>query len=179
MVKDPVQKTTLTDSFVSITLGFLVVVVAGLLIYNQMTKGKNQEKAAETKKDTWEEKTADLPSTHTVLKGDNLWKIAEKYYGSGYNWVTVARENNLKNPDRLTEAMFLNIPKAELIKRDAEKIASEEIQKPKIYTVIGGDSLWKIAVKHYSNGYEWIKIAQANNLKNPDLLFVGTVLNLP
>ena len=37
----------------------------------------------------------------------------------------------------------------------------------KIYKVKKGDSLWKIALAEYNDGYSWTKIATANNLKNP------------
>ena len=47
------------------------------------------------------------------------------------------------------------------------------------YTVQHGDSLWKIAVAQYNNGYKWVDIARANNLDNPDIIHAGNVLTLP
>ena len=47
------------------------------------------------------------------------------------------------------------------------------------YTVQSGDSLWKIAVAQYNNGYKWVEIARANNLDNPDIIHAGNVLQLP
>ena len=50
------------------------------------------------------------------------------------------------------------------------------------YTVEKGDSLWKIAEKIYGDGYNWVKIYQANQEKigaNPGLIFAGTVLAIP
>ncbi|WP_454746892.1 5'-nucleotidase C-terminal domain-containing protein [Ciceribacter selenitireducens] len=49
----------------------------------------------------------------------------------------------------------------------------------KKYTVTLGDSLWKIAVATYGDGMLWSKIAEANKLKNPDLIGVGEELELP
>ena len=49
----------------------------------------------------------------------------------------------------------------------------------KSYTVVKGDSLWKIAMAAYGSGYNWSDIAKANNLKNPSQLKVGQVLSLP
>jgi nucleoid-associated protein YgaU len=49
----------------------------------------------------------------------------------------------------------------------------------KQHTVVSGDSLWAIAVKHYNNGYRWVEIAKLNNLKNPDVIHAGNVLMLP
>jgi len=57
-----------------------------------------------------------LPASHTISEGETLWSIAEKYYTSGYNWVTLAKENNLSNPDYVQAGSVLSIPKAEPIK---------------------------------------------------------------
>lgn len=46
------------------------------------------------------------------------------------------------------------------------------------YKVESGDSLWKIAVKKYNDGYRWSEIAKVNKLKNPGLLAVGQELDL-
>lgn len=54
-------------------------------------------------------------------------------------------------------------------------ISSEETQ----YTVQKGDTLWAIAQARYNNPYRWVDIARANNLKNPDLIYVDATLNLP
>ncbi|PJE70196.1 hypothetical protein COU97_00990 [Candidatus Shapirobacteria bacterium CG10_big_fil_rev_8_21_14_0_10_48_15] len=50
---------------------------------------------------------------------------------------------------------------------------------PKNYQVKLGDSLWKIAFEVYGSGYNWVEIAQANSLDNPNLLAVGQELTLP
>ncbi len=47
------------------------------------------------------------------------------------------------------------------------------------YTVVHGDNLWKIAVRAYGDGYKWVEIAKANNLKNPNLIHSGNVFTLP
>lgn len=47
------------------------------------------------------------------------------------------------------------------------------------YTVAKGDSLWKIAAKTYGEGTMWTKIAEINGLKHPNLIAIGTELELP
>lgn len=47
------------------------------------------------------------------------------------------------------------------------------------YTVTAGDWLSKIAGRAYGDVMAYEKIAQANNITNPDLIEVGTVLKLP
>ncbi len=49
----------------------------------------------------------------------------------------------------------------------------------KTYTVKEGDTLWQIAADQLKDSYKWSEVAQMNNLTNPDLLYVGTVLQLP
>jgi len=77
-----------------------------------------QEKASEqieTKTDTEvmvqaEQKMELGDKTYTVIKGDNLWKIAETVYGNGYKWVEIARVNNLTNPNTIHTGNILILP---------------------------------------------------------------------
>lgn len=173
------------ESYISITLGFLVVVVAGILAYNYFTRNKpGQIITTGNKTETWvEEKqpetVAILPTSYTVVTNDSLWKIAEKFYKSGYNWVTIATANKLSNADNIEVGQKLNIPVAQVIKPESEKISATSAQKDTSYIVVKGDNLWKIAVAQYGDGYAWNKIAQANILVNPNLIHPGNVLKLP
>src|SRR3989338_8984412 len=94
----------LNESTISMILVGLVVVVVGILIYNYFTNvGKEGE--VETlpvepdKVELVEEEgkmvPKGLPTSHSVAPGEDLWKISEKYYGNGYNWVDVASANKL------------------------------------------------------------------------------------
>lgn len=50
------------------------------------------------------------------------------------------------------------------------------------YTVKAGDSLWKIAKRHYGDGNRWRRIYEANEGTigpNPDLIHPGQVLVIP
>ena len=51
----------------------------------------------------------------------------------------------------------------------------------KIYTVVAGDSLSKIAKREYGNASEWKRIFEANQdvLENPDKIFPGQKLKIP
>lgn len=58
---------------------------------------------------------------------------------------------------------------------------AQELQHtlPTTYTVQDGDTLWSIAITFYNSGYNWVSIASASDLQNPDLLAVGQVLTIP
>lgn len=47
------------------------------------------------------------------------------------------------------------------------------------YTVESGDSLWSICKKIYGDGSLAYKLATANNISNPNLIYPGQVLTLP
>jgi nucleoid-associated protein YgaU len=51
----------------------------------------------------------------------------------------------------------------------------------KIYEVVAGDSLSKIAKREYGNASEWKRIFEANKdiIKNPDLIYPGQKLKIP
>lgn len=72
----------------------------------------------------------------------------------------------------------VNIPgvsnELELEIKDKDKVLTE-----KNVEVVKNDSLWKIAVREYGDGFKWTEIAKANNLKNPGLLEAGQKLVLP
>ena len=51
----------------------------------------------------------------------------------------------------------------------------------KIYVVVAGDSLSKIATREYGDANEWKRIFEANKdiLKDPDKIYPGQKLKLP
>ena len=47
------------------------------------------------------------------------------------------------------------------------------------YTVQSGDNLQRISIRAYGIASKWTKIAAANNISNPDLIFPGQVIYIP
>ncbi|MDP1722909.1 MAG: LysM peptidoglycan-binding domain-containing protein [Candidatus Gottesmanbacteria bacterium] len=182
MFKNLQKRFESTESYVSLVLGIAVVLVVGVLVYNFIAN-RSQKAATITTSTSDEEKmaTSTPGGNHTVIAGETLWSISEKYYKSGYNWEDIAKANNLESADRVEEGQMLVIPTVTPIMAQGEVASGEVSKKPeaKTYTVVSGDTLWGVAVTQYSDGYKWVEIAKANNLVNPDLIHPGNVLMLP
>ena len=178
-IKKWLKSLKLNESTISMILGGLVVVVVGILIYNYFTSvGKQTGQPLSGDQQLTQELTPKgLPTSHIVVAGENLWTIAEKYYGSGYNWTDIAAANKLANPNRLLVGQTLEIPKTQI----EAKVVPATAVTGNSYTVEKGDTLWGIAVKAYQDGYKWPEIVKANadKIANPDKIEVGLVLTLP
>jgi len=182
-----IKKVRSAESVISMILGILVVVVVGVLLFRYfrgvITKTKitqESEKAAESEKLAQQsEEKVPLPTKYTVQKGDNLWKISTKFYGDGFNWVDISKENQIKNPDLLEAGNELVIPDVPVRKPIATVKEGEQTISGDSYTVVKGDTLWKISVRAYQDGYKWPEIAKANNLSNPSLIHPGNMLTIP
>ena len=154
-------------------LGIGVVVLVGALLFNYF-RSVNKVDREQTSSDQTEVKVNgdevptgnQLPAAYTVKAGDNLWKIAEKAYGSGYNWMDIYKENmeSLSDPNKLEIGMKLNLPKAEL------KVITHQTVK--------GETLWGLASTYCGSGWEWQKLAAANDITDPTKLEVGQKLTI-
>jgi nucleoid-associated protein YgaU len=176
MLKQMQNRLNSVDAYVSMVLGLAVVLVAGSFFYNLLIRKPIDSQLANQTQN--QEIKSSVPAVHVVESGDTLWTIAERYYNSGYNWVDIAKANNLANPDILYTGTKLNIPEAKSLASTTGQIlaTSTDIKK---YTVKSGDSLWTIAVNQYQDGYKWTEIAKANNLVNPRLIHSGNELIIP
>jgi nucleoid-associated protein YgaU len=73
------------------------------------TKAMNATAIPGTSPATAATKTANK-RTYTVAKGDSLWRIAEKFYGSGSDFKKIAKANNISDPDHIRPGQELVIP---------------------------------------------------------------------
>lgn len=176
----------LNESTISMILGALVVVVVGALIFNYFkgVKQPQEEELQPGEVKLIEEEGGlvpeELPIDYQVQEGDDLWKIAERFYGSGYNWVDIAQENNLGNPNVIYVDQELTIPRTAVIKPPAvETTVFGPVIDESQYVVEKGDHLWGIAVRAYGDGFQWTRLAQANEITNPDIINPGDVLTIP
>jgi len=178
-----------SEQMISMVMGILVVLVVGGLAYRYFqNKEVVTEKGIQAELEaTAEEKEAEvsLPIVHKIVKGENLWGIAERYFNSGYNWVDIAKENNLRSPDVIFEGQELKIPNVEFKERTIAELPRTGIDETTIsgdqYTVKEGDSLSKIAQRAYDDLYEWPEIWSVNRdkISNPNLIFPGQELKIP
>ena len=156
-------------------LGAIVIVVVGILVVNYF-------KAQKPNTIPTVSPTAVTTKTHTVTKGETLWSIAQDSYGSGFNWVDIKSANNLKS-ETIEVGQVLTIPdvpaKQPTVSKTASVSSTEQPIKGETYVVVRGDCLWNIAVRAYGDGFKWVEIAKANNLKNPSIIHAGNVLTLP
>lgn len=149
-----------------------------------------------------------LPGKYTVKEDDTLFLVAEKYYKEGQKFTEIAKANNLTNVDSIEVGQVLEIPKlTEEVAQVPSPSPSPEpsptvtsemaalepvggkgggnttVWGPKIegssYTVVEGDWLSTISARAYGDIYAYDKIAKANKIPNPDLIFPGQVLTIP
>lgn len=86
---------------------------------------------------------------------------------------------NCKLP--LYEYRYLDEVQVEKVTQNAGRAveATSQPQTAGSYTVVKGDSLWAICKKFYGDGSLAYKLATANGIKNPNLIYPGQVLTLP
>lgn len=197
----------LQESTISMLLGVFVILVAGYLAIQYFA---NRTKPSETLPPI-EVSVPDssLPTKHIVVNGESLWAIAEKYYGTGYNWIDIKEANNLKNADQIKNGDELTIPAApprvalaqandtyEATDTPApeenvtemssgtptpnnESQVASDTKEESKHVVKVGDNLWKIAQEYYHDGNQWVKIAKANEITTPGVIRSGQELKIP
>ena len=103
--------------------------------------------------------TVNAAQTHIVQYGENLSSIAVKY---GTTWQELARINALSNPNIIYQGQSLNV------------VGSQSVATSGYCVVEYGDTLSGIAAQF---GTTVERLVLANGISNPNLIFVGQVLN--
>jgi LysM repeat protein len=116
-----------------------------------------------------------LPATHTVQPGENLYRIGLQY---GLSWVTLARYNNIYNPNYIYVGQVLQIPGGGTTPPPQPDPVPPVENPPNYvnYTVKPGDTLGKIS---QAFGVRPDVIAEVNGIVNPNLIYAGQVLKIP
>ncbi len=192
-----------TESKVSMVLGALIVLVIGILVFNYFNKNKADLGPAQQTEITESDVTPeDLPGKYTIKDGDTLFLIAEKYYSDGEKFSEIAKANNLTDANAIEVGQIINIPKLSEEMAQASSLPEASVNPtptsepvlgtgggdttvwgPKInsdtYTVAEGDWLSTISARAYGDVFSYQKIAGANNITDPNLIYPGQVLKLP
>lgn len=108
--------------------------------------------------------------TYTVKSGDNLSKIASQF---GTNYETLARLNNISNPNRIYVGQVLRVSGNANVSSSASSTTTTNSTSS--YTVKSGDTLSGIAAK-FGTTYE--ALAQRNHIANPNTIYVGQVIRI-
>lgn len=103
------------QSKVSMILGGLIILVVIVLIFNYFNKNKPDinGSAPNIEQQVDDISPQNLPGEYTVKQGDTLFLIAEKYYGDGYKYPEIVKENNLSDINKIEVGQILKIPKPE------------------------------------------------------------------
>lgn len=197
------QEVRSNQSTLSLVLGGLIVLVVGVLIFNYFNRSTPQLGPAQQTGEG-DVSPENLPGKYTVKEGDTLFLIADKYYKDGYKYTDIAKVNSLADVNSVEIGQVLEIPKLEVAVAETpaatpqnvvpagEKGAEMEtgtgggntfIWGSKIegnsYTVVEGDWLSTIAARAYGDIQSYKKLAETNNIQNPDLILPGQVLKIP
>ena len=178
------QETQSNQSKVSMVLGALIILVAGILVFNYFNKSREDLGPAQQTGQEEDVSPENLPGKYTVKENDTLFIIADKYYKDGYKFTEIAKANNLSNVDQIEVGQVLEIPKLETELAEASVLPSASPQPeaqepetatgggnttiwgPKIegdsYTVVEGDWLSTIAARAYGDIMAYQKLAEAN-----------------
>ncbi|MDN6967565.1 LysM peptidoglycan-binding domain-containing protein [Oenococcus sp. UCMA 17063] len=114
-------------------------------------------------------------NTYTVKSGDTLTSIARTY---GTTVSAIATANNISNPDYIYVGEVLTVGTSTSTGTSTTTTStssSSSSSSSKSYTVVSGDTLTSIA-KTY--GTTVSAIATANDISNPDYIYVGEVLTI-
>jgi len=181
-----------SEEVVSMFLGLVIVVILIGLVFNffQRRRGSislpglvdNKQELSVTETEAQPTIANVDNSSYSVKLGDSLWKIAQEKLGNGDRWVEIAKLNDLKNPRLLVTGQKLNLPgnKDVSVTQNKDQVTTTAVASDN-YQVKRGDSLWKISVLTYGDGFQWTKIwsANKNKLKDPGKLEIGMSLVLP
>jgi nucleoid-associated protein YgaU len=101
---------------------------------------------------------------HTVVGGETLLVLAERWYGEAGLWPIIAIPNHLGDQDPPVGRVLI------------------QPQLNRRRTIVAGDTLWNLSRSHYGDhgvAEQVALVAAANHIANPDQIAVGQVVYFP
>lgn len=111
--------------------------------------------------------------TYTVVKGDNLWSISQRF---DVKMTSIISANNLKEISRLSIGQKLKLPITNMNIAKAEGYSQDAAVEEIIYYVKKGESLWSIS-RDYNVKLE--AIIAANSITDASKISAGQQLRIP
>jgi len=157
-------------------------------VTSEATEAPTSEATAETTPEATGEATSEVtetvtPSetpvsggTYTVRPGDNLFRIALR---NGLTTQQLAQANGIANPSIIYVGQVLVIPGADGTPTTVTPVTpgvTPEPDETTTYTVVPGDTLYRIAIRYGTTVAELVSL---NTIANANLIFVGQVLTIP
>ncbi len=110
-------------------LGAVIVIIVGILVYNYFSTDQGETiPAAQTERLSGQITIEpEVGAIYVVQEGETLWDIAEKAYGSGYDWRQIAEANDILLGGSISEGQELLIPEETEIKVEEPDIPDVEV----------------------------------------------------
>ena len=120
--------------------------------------------------------------------GNESGPTAEFLYDRYGSWAVIIQKSFSSNPgmdaclgffDEYYDLyLFLDMLKASELQPAVDTAVKPA---PEYYTVLTGDSLWKLGVMYYDDGNTWESIyaLNQNRIKNPSMIYPGMILRMP
>ncbi len=148
------------ESYTSLILGVIVVIIATALMLSFVHN-----------KNTGPVNTSVLQKTqNTVQISQKASSLAEKTSSGDINTAVSIAPTTTIAPVKASVRTKTQLSKTPQVKTDKDN---------NVWIVQKGESLWTIAEKKYTSGYNWVDIARANKLANPSDIHAGDRLILP
>lgn len=184
------------QSFISVVVVIAVVLIGGIIIFNNRDQGEVTEEAA-SQSEQVEEKEGEIDNLKSKIeeappeekedlqdqleeKESELQSLSDEAIAKLQDEIRDLTEDEKNASDEDKESLKSQIAEkqTELGSLQEEPMA-EETGLPAEYTVAKGDHLWAIATMFYNDGFKWTVLAAENNIQNPDIILPGQKLTVP